>query len=194
MYDQDLKCGILIDYNLSISQQQPRTDTGTIPFMAIDLLTDEYWNGETVRLYRHELEAFLWMLPFVFLCYQNRKFQRGTPADVWMTSNYITCRKEKSDFWSSDRLNENGKLCQMDFRDHWTLAKELLLSWNERLNATKRARDKRGETFTEVENSVPFLWLFFVQQLRLVAKEGPLTLIYINTLVDELELEKPFWT
>ena len=132
------------------------------------------------------------MLPFVLLRYQDRKTQRRTPVDVWLTSNCITCRKEKTDFWSIDRLNENGQLCQMDFRDYWTLTKELLLSWAEWLNATRRARDKRGETSTEIENSVPFLWLFFVEELRLVAKEGPLTLIYIDTLVDELELEKPF--
>ena len=70
MYNVKLHCGVLCDYDLSISQRQPRmpgTDrTGTIPFMAIQLLTDEYWNGSMERLYQHELEAFIWILPFVF--------------------------------------------------------------------------------------------------------------------------------
>ena len=62
MYDQGLKCGVLIDYDLSISRQQPGTDAGTIPFMAMELLTDEYWNGEIVRLYRHGFDATLRLL------------------------------------------------------------------------------------------------------------------------------------
>ena len=193
MYDQGLKCGVLIDYDLSISQQQPGTDAGSIPFMAIDLLNDEYWKGEIVRLYRHELEAFLWMLPFVFLRYQDRESQRGTPVDVWMTSDYITCRKEKTDFWSSDRLNENRELCQMDFRGHWPLAEELLLWWNLWLNAAKFSRYMRGETYTDVGNSIPPLWPLFVARLRLVAKKFSSGLGYMDALIDDLELGKPFW-
>ena len=101
MCNENMKSGILIDYDFSSSRRQPRmpgTDrTGTIPFMAVELLTDEYWNGSIERLYRHELEAFIWILPFVFLRYQNGKSQRGTLVDQWMTSNYITCY-EKSAF------------------------------------------------------------------------------------------------
>ena len=48
-YDQDLKYGVLIDYGLSISWRQPGIDTEGIPFRAIDLLTDEYWDGKIVR-------------------------------------------------------------------------------------------------------------------------------------------------
>src|SRR5271170_3917635 len=81
---------------------------GTIPFMAIELLTNEYWNGSIERLYRHELEAFIWILPFVFLRYQNGKSQRGTVVDQWMTSNYISCREKKSAFRNVDDLRENG--------------------------------------------------------------------------------------
>ena len=41
----------------------PETDrTGTISFMAIELLTDEYWNGKIEQLCRDELEAFIWIL------------------------------------------------------------------------------------------------------------------------------------
>ena len=53
MYNEDLQCGVLSDFDLSVSQRQrhvPGTDrTGTIPFMAIALLADEYideyWHG-----------------------------------------------------------------------------------------------------------------------------------------------------
>ena len=53
MYNKELGCGVLGDYDLSICRRKQRVPrTGTVPFMAIDLLTDEYWNGEIVRLYR----------------------------------------------------------------------------------------------------------------------------------------------
>ena len=114
MYDQDLKCGVLIDHDLSISRlEQSGAEPGTIPFMAIDLLPDVYWNGEVVRLYRHGFEAFLWILPFVFLRYQDRKPQRRTPVDGWMASNYTTCSEKKHYFWSG-QLVKIGKICQME--------------------------------------------------------------------------------
>ncbi|KJA25232.1 hypothetical protein HYPSUDRAFT_120560, partial [Hypholoma sublateritium FD-334 SS-4] len=46
---------------------------GTIPFMALDLLVDRHWKGQSTRYYHHELESFVWMLPFVFLAYENGK-------------------------------------------------------------------------------------------------------------------------
>ena len=192
MYDQSLKCGVLIDYDLSISRQQPGTDAGSIPFMAIDLLTDEYWNGEIVRLYRHGFEAFLWVLSFVFLRYQDRKSQRGTPVDGWVTSNYITCREKKNDFCWIDQLDRNGQLCQSDFQDHWALAEKLLLWWTQWLNAAKFSRYMRGETYSDVGNSAPLLWPLFVAELNFAAKRFSSDLGYIDALINDLQLGKPF--
>ena len=109
---------------------------------------------------------------------------------MWITSNYVTCCWAKSNFWLIDVLNKNRKLSQLDFRDHWILAEELLLWWAEWLSATKRSRARKGPTFAEVENSVPLLW----PQLRFVAKEFSLAgLGYIDALIDDLQLDKPFW-
>jgi hypothetical protein len=36
--------------------------TGTIPFMAIDLLTKDAWSGHIERQYRHDCESFAWVL------------------------------------------------------------------------------------------------------------------------------------
>ena len=80
MYDPDSKCGVLTDFDLSL--REPRvlgTDrTGTVPFMAIDLLTDEYWEGTLERYYHHELESFIWVIVFVFLLYQDGKRQSNS--------------------------------------------------------------------------------------------------------------------
>ncbi|KAF8881291.1 hypothetical protein CPB84DRAFT_1687299, partial [Gymnopilus junonius] len=59
MYDEEFKHGVLTDFDLSLPQWEPRvvgTDrTGTIPFIALDLLTADYWSGATTRFYHHEL-------------------------------------------------------------------------------------------------------------------------------------------
>ncbi|KAF8808810.1 hypothetical protein BYT27DRAFT_7061442, partial [Phlegmacium glaucopus] len=102
MYDPDLKCGVLTDFDLSIFQWEPSvigTDpTGTIPFMAIDLLTEAYWQGLTKRLYRHELEAFIWILPYTFLLYKDGLRLPNKYVDRWRTSDHTTCMGKKLAF------------------------------------------------------------------------------------------------
>jgi Fungal protein kinase len=60
IYGPESKCGVLTDFDLSLLQWEPRV-FGT-PFMAIDLLTDEYWEGTIKRYYHHELESFIWVI------------------------------------------------------------------------------------------------------------------------------------
>lgn len=47
--------GILSNYNLSHLARRPRLSgtecTSTMPFMALDLLTDEAWDGKIMQLY-----------------------------------------------------------------------------------------------------------------------------------------------
>ena len=187
MYNDKLHCGVLCDYDLSISRQRPRvpgTDrTGTIPFMAIGLLTDKYWNGSLERLYQHELEAFIWILPFVFLRYQHGKPQPRTLVEQWMTSNYIVCREKKNDFQSADHLREKRLLCQPDFIDHWELVQSLL-SWKAQIGLTALRR-----RMAATPGSVASIWPLFVEELRLVAEEFPTHLSYVAKLVDDLGLE-----
>lgn len=58
--------GVLNDYDRSsLANAQGRHGserTGTIPFMALDLLTEKVQRGEVQYLYRHDLESFLWVL------------------------------------------------------------------------------------------------------------------------------------
>ena len=153
--------------------------------MAVGLLKDEYWNGSIERLYRHDLEAFIWILPFVFLRYQNGKSQRGTLVDQWMTSNYIACRKEKNDFQYVRELPKKERFCQSDFIDHWELV-EALLSWNTEIGITALRR------MDVIPDSVASIWPLFVERLRLVAKRDPEHLSYVDELVNNLGLENIF--
>ncbi|KAJ8581442.1 hypothetical protein M405DRAFT_925222, partial [Rhizopogon salebrosus TDB-379] len=58
--------GVLNDYDLSslrITQgPQGNERTGTVPFMALELLTKEGQRGEVGHLYHHDLESFMWVL------------------------------------------------------------------------------------------------------------------------------------
>src|ERR1700761_7778759 len=78
-------------------QLQKLERTGTLPFMAIDLLTSRYW-GPTrsskpiARLYRHDLESFVWILVFVMHRYEDGHLvaPRGgkRPLDEWLGAHY----------------------------------------------------------------------------------------------------------
>jgi len=68
--------GVLNDWDLC----RIRTNTGiqhrggertrTVPFIAIDLLTPEYFDGSKPPLYRHDLEGLIWILPWGFLQFE----------------------------------------------------------------------------------------------------------------------------
>jgi hypothetical protein len=64
MYDETNKRGVLNDLAHWTTQRRPTGTerTGTRPFMALDLLTDEAWDGKVERLYRHDCESFVWVL------------------------------------------------------------------------------------------------------------------------------------
>lgn len=54
--------GVLSDFDLALLRNDAEAGAsgkermGTVPFMALDLLTDEYFNGKITWLYRHDYE------------------------------------------------------------------------------------------------------------------------------------------
>ena len=130
MYSTEHQCGVLGDYDLAILLGRLRargTDrTGTVTFMAIHLLNKKYWDGLIKRQYHHELEAFVWVLPFVFLRYQDRAAVPNTIVEEWMTSDYATCHEKKSSFLFN--LRQHHDSVQPDFKKVWQIARKLL-SW-----------------------------------------------------------------
>ncbi|KAF9236381.1 hypothetical protein BU15DRAFT_31016, partial [Melanogaster broomeanus] len=62
--------GVLNDYDLAslANGKSPLGNerTGTIPFMAIDLLEPDGQDGKVKHLYRHDMESFIWV--FVWIC------------------------------------------------------------------------------------------------------------------------------
>ena len=179
MYSTEHECGVLGDYDLAIFLDRPRvrgTDrTGTTTFMAIKLLNKKYWDGLIKRQYHHELEAFIWVLPFVFLRYQDRIAVPYTVVEEWMTSNYETCHEKKSSFLLN--LNEVENRVQLDFKDVWPIAFELL-SWVYAKEAPRKSdlSDSHARAgFVQALESVPSLGYLdrLLEYLRLAPSPIP---------------------
>ncbi|KAG2341852.1 hypothetical protein BDR05DRAFT_1060717 [Suillus weaverae] len=93
--------GVLNDYDLSslANDSGPRGNecTGTVPFMALDLLTAEAQRGEVKHLYRHDLESFMWCFAWIAMRYENGALlpAGSRPFDEWATLNALTCGMKK---------------------------------------------------------------------------------------------------
>ena len=98
--------GVMNDYDLSslATSVGPEGNerTGTVPFMALDLLTPEGQRGEVKHLYRHDLESFIWVLVWVSLRYRDGLLLEppSRPLDVWATAGAQACHNEKYVFLS----------------------------------------------------------------------------------------------
>ncbi|KAG2096079.1 uncharacterized protein F5147DRAFT_763590 [Suillus discolor] len=94
------RIGVLNDYDLSslANDRGPRGNecTGTVPFMALDLLSAKGQQGEVKHLYRHDLESFT---QGILLPAELR------PLDEWATLNPVTCGEKKYVFLSHLRIH-----------------------------------------------------------------------------------------
>ncbi|KAF9245420.1 hypothetical protein BU15DRAFT_71172 [Melanogaster broomeanus] len=94
--------GVLNDYDLVslTSSENPLgyERTGTILFMAIDLLNANSRDGETKHLYRHDMESFIWV--FVRICFQytDGKLRAQGPLDAWAKLDASGCAEKKGNF------------------------------------------------------------------------------------------------
>ncbi|KAF8465154.1 hypothetical protein DFH94DRAFT_639862 [Russula ochroleuca] len=100
MYDKlngDL--GVLNDYDLAHLEGRSRPSgtkcTGTMPFMALDLLTKEAWEGKIARLYRHDCESFAWVLLWICCRYDDGEEIRNAPLGELKTHDYWDCFVKK---------------------------------------------------------------------------------------------------
>jgi len=102
MVTLDGRYGVLADWDLGVIRNNPKRGTtermGTFPFMAVDLLTPEYWEGDLRRLYRHDLEGFVWILPWIALRYDNGAKKDQPRLVEWVSGDYDMCRLSKYAF------------------------------------------------------------------------------------------------
>ena len=79
MWDDERKVGVLNDFDLAKLESQVgasgQNNTGTLPFMALDLVSEKGLRGEIPRRYRQEAESFTWCL--ICLCLSTVKNKNG---------------------------------------------------------------------------------------------------------------------
>ncbi|KAG5634348.1 hypothetical protein H0H81_002287 [Sphagnurus paluster] len=131
--------GVLNDFDLAVYRTlyaQPGGErTGTVPYMALDLLNDAYFSGQVQRRYRHDLESFIWVLVANTLeCAENPV----KPFDIssWVShSDYRIVRSEKFELQSEWPTFPETLAGTDEYQ--WKLAKALL-KWLE--NCQRRRR------------------------------------------------------
>ncbi|KAI6000147.1 hypothetical protein F5J12DRAFT_928595 [Pisolithus orientalis] len=103
--------GVLNDYDLSSLAFSPNPlgneRTGTIPFMAIDLLMEDGQNGKVKHRYRHDVESLIYVFIWISLQYKDGKPLNSGPLDSWAKVNARGCAKEKRDFLAAPRVPHN---------------------------------------------------------------------------------------
>ncbi|KDQ50883.1 hypothetical protein JAAARDRAFT_199586 [Jaapia argillacea MUCL 33604] len=138
--------GVVNDFDLAVLRKQngDRTvsgseRTGTIPFMALDLLSKDYFAGKICRLYRHDCESFIWVMPWVLLAKTAREQQL---LKSWATYDYEFSLDRRSRFLLRVRrlrLSPAG-----GNRAAWTAATKLF-QW-------LRSKDEEAELAVESED------------------------------------------
>jgi hypothetical protein len=90
--------GVLNDWDLSVVNNES-PDVGdhiaTIPFLAADLLHNDYWDGKIKVLYRHDLESFVWILFWVLCCYTEGKEVIPPTLALWKSTDIVECRARR---------------------------------------------------------------------------------------------------
>ena len=98
MYKEDNKYGVLNDFDLSTimnpgdrnPNRQGLERTGTLPFMAVELLEDGGFEGKVPRRYDHELESFCWVLVWVSRCVLGgQESERPPILGEWLGNNNV---------------------------------------------------------------------------------------------------------
>jgi hypothetical protein len=116
--------GVLTDYDLSSARDAHTSHEriGTTPFIALELLTRRAVKVE--RLYKHDIESFIWVFTWVCLRYEDGELKGGL-LDSWLKRSISRCRIEKVDFLSSERYKKTKPSLSHQF--NWEIAQQYLL-------------------------------------------------------------------
>ena len=125
MWDDERKVGVLNDFDLARFESQAgasgQDNTGTLPFMALDLLSEEGLRGEVPRRYRHEAESFTWCL--ICLCLATMASSSGKnftmdphPLPEWF-GNWKISRDAKKGLEWREHDHSNPSLAHPNARD-----------------------------------------------------------------------------
>lgn len=184
MWDSRREVGVLNDFDLAKfvghTGASGQDNTGTLPFMALDLLSDEGLNGAVSRLYRHEAESFAWSLIFLHLATVKSKKEKNytritEPLSAWFV-NWRSSRDAKKglEWRDHDRDYRDVSLAYPNVKN---LARVLHQYWLDRYNKQLLDADK-------VVNQIPSTAQLFGITVQTTAKD--------NTPYEELGDDRVF--
>jgi len=188
MFSVEDRCGVMGDYDLAPPADRARArgadriQVSTIPFMATNFEPHEY-HWPIKHRYHHELEALIWVLPFVFLRYQNGAAVPNTIVEEWTT---LECHcVERISFLSG--LREHEKSVQPDFKDVWPVAFKLLCWVLMKPSAGRKQLDRSHAraSFAKALESVPHFRKYPdnpLKNLRPAPPESPTAVLSYNSL------------
>ncbi|KAJ7587348.1 hypothetical protein C8J56DRAFT_941747 [Mycena floridula] len=115
--------GVLIDFDLSSYQTESTSTgcTGTIPFMALELVHAKRHNKQCLPRYRHDLESFAWVLLWIFGRYRNGQDTRQR-FQVW-DEDLDLCYGNKQD------LEITKSFCSPDYNTYAEAVINMLGVW-----------------------------------------------------------------
>jgi len=118
--------GVLNDYDLSSVRDTPTGTerTGTVPFMAMELLTKAALQGKVEHLYRHDAESFIWVLIWVCLRYENGVL-KGTMLNEWLKEDALGCHDKKASFLYTGRKDPETQP-SLSHRTNWVIAQSCI--------------------------------------------------------------------
>ncbi|KAJ7592658.1 hypothetical protein C8J56DRAFT_822572 [Mycena floridula] len=129
MYNPATQKAILNDYDHArfippgTTVVRRRKPTGTIPFMALGLLSPAGWAGDIIQAYRHDLESFAWVLLWICVCFRDGVEQRPKALDALSTNDHRAC------FLSKLGLGLRELESSPDYKTHFFAAALMIHEW-----------------------------------------------------------------
>jgi hypothetical protein len=96
--------GVLGDFDLSSLEDNKVSNTertGTVPFMALDLLSTKALAGNVVHDYCHEAEAYFWVGVYDTACYDSGRTVHSAVPAQWNSLGAEAMRIQKRDYLSN---------------------------------------------------------------------------------------------
>ena len=126
--------GVLTDWDLAnIGQlKECRSDwrTGTTPFMALDVLNEDFETENLTRVYRHELEGHIWVIPWVIFQYQQGQYNPHSLLDNWRIKGIDKVHSGKRNFRDQSKgpvpTPKYGPL--EEWEDQWSLMGRMMFT------------------------------------------------------------------
>lgn len=155
---EDQYYGVLNDFDLASVKGGPiifgSERTGTIPFMALDLLDAPGLGGEVQHLYRHDLESFFWVL--MWLCHPYRPPPRSDdkaapllpPTFAAWTTGAENCRVHKNSTVLDRHLKAEGQDVKptLEYEELWeTVGSEWFSLLSDQVNERKKRKEKEAK-------------------------------------------------